>query len=250
MKTTLGAHHAEGDGVDFGRRDALRLAGRGRRHARHDAVRQHLHAKAQDMSNGADNFYTSDKVTSQKVTFKNQYQMKVAGNLFLPRASTERSKAPAIVVGHPMGAVKEQSANLYATKMAEQGFVAMSIDLPFWGESEGQPRNAVVAGHLRRGVQRRGRFPGHAGLRRPRADRRDRRLRQRQLRHQRRQDRSAHEGDRHGQHVRHGRGQPRRAQPVADARAAQADHRGGGRAALCRVRRRQDRVHRRHGASS
>ena len=43
-----------------------------------------------------------------------------------------------------MGAVKEQSANLYATKMAEQGFVAMSIDLPFWGESEGQPRNLVA----------------------------------------------------------------------------------------------------------
>jgi hypothetical protein len=30
-----------------------------------------------------------------------------------------------------MGAVKEQSANLYATKMALQGFVAMAIDLPF-----------------------------------------------------------------------------------------------------------------------
>jgi fermentation-respiration switch protein FrsA (DUF1100 family) len=43
-----------------------------------------------------------------------------------------------------MGAVKEQSANLYATKMAEQGFVAMSIDLSFWGESDGQPRNAVA----------------------------------------------------------------------------------------------------------
>lgn len=30
-----------------------------------------------------------------------------------------------------------------ATKMAERGFVTLSIDLPFWGESEGQPRNAV-----------------------------------------------------------------------------------------------------------
>ena len=43
-----------------------------------------------------------------------------------------------------MGAVKEQSANLYATKMAEQGFVTLSIDLPFWGESEGRPRNVVA----------------------------------------------------------------------------------------------------------
>ena len=43
-----------------------------------------------------------------------------------------------------MGAVKEQSANLYATKMAEQGFVTLSLDLSFWGESDGQPRNAVA----------------------------------------------------------------------------------------------------------
>jgi fermentation-respiration switch protein FrsA (DUF1100 family) len=42
-----------------------------------------------------------------------------------------------------MGAVKEQSANLYATKMAERGFVALSLDLSFWGGSEGTPRNAV-----------------------------------------------------------------------------------------------------------
>jgi hypothetical protein len=42
-----------------------------------------------------------------------------------------------------MGAVKEQSANLYATKMAERGFVTLSLDLSFWGESGGQPRNAV-----------------------------------------------------------------------------------------------------------
>jgi fermentation-respiration switch protein FrsA (DUF1100 family) len=96
-----------------------------------------------DMSNGADNFYTSDKVTVQKITFKNQYQMNVGGNLFIPKTLNRNAKNPAIVVGHPMGAVKEQSANLYATKMAEQGFVTLSLDLSFWGESAGQPRNAV-----------------------------------------------------------------------------------------------------------
>ncbi|MDT5124479.1 MAG: uncharacterized protein QOH54_123 [Mycobacterium sp.] len=96
-----------------------------------------------DTSNGADNFYTSDTVDVQKVSFKNQYQMTVVGNLFVPKNLSRNEKAAAIVVGHPMGAVKEQSANLYATKMAEQGFVTMSLDLSFWGGSEGQPRNAV-----------------------------------------------------------------------------------------------------------
>ncbi len=161
--------------------------------------------------------------------FKNQYEMDVAGNLFVPKdAGPQQTAHPAIVVGHPMGAVKEQSANLYATKMAEQGFVTLSIDLPFWGESEGRPRNARLARPLCRSLQRRGRLPRHAALRRPRADRRDRRLRQRQLCHQRGQDRPAHEGHRHRQHVRHGRGQPPCAQQIADAGAAQGDHRRGG----------------------
>ena len=100
-------------------------------------------AFAAPLVNGADNFYTSDKVTLQKVVFKNQYQMKVVGNLFIPKELNQNVKNPAIIVGHPMGAVKEQSANLYAAKMAEQGFVTLSLDLSFWGESEGQPRNAV-----------------------------------------------------------------------------------------------------------
>jgi uncharacterized protein len=97
-----------------------------------------------DTSRGADNFYTSDRVTVQKVTFKNQYQMDVTGNLFVPNDLDRSTKSAAMVVGHPMGAVKEQSANLYATKLAERGFVTMSLDLSYWGESEGQPRNLVA----------------------------------------------------------------------------------------------------------
>ena len=97
-----------------------------------------------DTSRGADNFYTSDRVTVQKVTFKNQYQMNVTGNLFVPNDLDRNAKNAAMVVGHPMGAVKEQSANLYAAKLAERGFVTMSLDLSYWGESEGQPRNLVA----------------------------------------------------------------------------------------------------------
>ncbi|OBV28837.1 hypothetical protein BKN38_08095 [Helicobacter sp. CLO-3] len=70
--------------------------------------------------------------------------MKVAGNLFTPSNMKKGQKLPAIVVGHPMGAVKEQAASLYASKMAELGFVALAIDLSFWGESEGTPRNSVL----------------------------------------------------------------------------------------------------------
>jgi Hydrolases of the alpha/beta superfamily len=100
-------------------------------------------ADAQDMSRGANNFYKSENVIAKKVSFKNQYGMKVVGNLYTPKNLKADAKNPAIVVSHPMGAVKEQSSNLYAQKLADQGFVTLSIDLSFWGESEGTPRNAV-----------------------------------------------------------------------------------------------------------
>ena len=131
-------------GLDIGRRNLLKLTGAGVAALGMTSLLNIPFAKAQDMSNGAANFYTSDRVTVQKVIFKNQYQMNVSGNLFTPNSLNRNAPNSAIVVGHPIGAVKEQSANLYATKMAERGFVAMSIDLPFWGESDGQPRNAVA----------------------------------------------------------------------------------------------------------
>lgn len=101
-------------------------------------------ALAQNTPADADNFYKSSKVTMQEVTFKNQYKMDIAGNLYQPLNMDQKIKYPVIIVGHPMGAVKEQSANLYATKMAEQGFVTLSVDLAFWGGSGGELRNAVL----------------------------------------------------------------------------------------------------------
>lgn len=101
-------------------------------------------ATAQNLSYGADNFYKSNIVELHPITFLNQYQMSVAGNLFVPKNLSRTANASAIVVGHPMGAVKEQSANLYATKLAEQGFVTIALDVSFWGGSDGKPRNAVL----------------------------------------------------------------------------------------------------------
>ncbi|WP_319412052.1 alpha/beta hydrolase [uncultured Cohaesibacter sp.] len=96
------------------------------------------------MTKSADNFYKSDAVTLQKVTFQSQYKQTIAANLFRPQVANPDGAAPAIIVGHPMGAVKEQAATLYATKMAEYGFVTIALDLPYWGESEGEPRNLVA----------------------------------------------------------------------------------------------------------
>ena len=91
---------------------------------------------------GADNFYVSDRVTAQAVSFPSQFGLKVAATLLLPKDAAPGARLPAIVVGHPMGAVKEQAATLYATKLAERGYATLAIDLLGWGASEG-PRNLV-----------------------------------------------------------------------------------------------------------
>lgn len=84
----------------------------------------------------------SDKNTVENftaVTFKNG-SLKIAGNLFLPAKMEPNKKYPAIVVVHPGGGVKEQTAGLYAQKLAQQGFIALAFDASHQGASEGSPR--------------------------------------------------------------------------------------------------------------
>lgn len=75
----------------------------------------------------------------QKVNFKNRL-WKISGNLHLPDNFNETQKYSAIVCVHPGSSVKEQTAGLYATKLAQEGFVALAYDASFQGESGGEPR--------------------------------------------------------------------------------------------------------------
>ncbi len=56
------------------------------------------------------------------VSFKSN-GLNVAGHLYLPDDYKKGEKRPAIVVSHPFGGVKEQTAGLYAKKLSEKGFV-------------------------------------------------------------------------------------------------------------------------------
>ena len=73
------------------------------------------------------------------VTFKSN-DLKIAGHLYLPDDYKKGEKRPAIVVSHPFGGVKEQTAGLYAKKLSEKCFITLAFDASYQGESEGEPR--------------------------------------------------------------------------------------------------------------
>ena len=85
-------------------------------------------------------FRMSEKVTRQKVSFKNRYGITLSGDLYLPK-NTGNEKLAALAISGPFGAVKEQSSGLYANQMAERGFAVVAFDPSYTGESSGEPRN-------------------------------------------------------------------------------------------------------------
>ncbi|THV12388.1 alpha/beta hydrolase [Rhizobium rhizophilum] len=85
-------------------------------------------------------FPKSETVDHQKVSFKNRYGIMLAGDLYLPK-NRGSQPLPALAIGGPFGAVKEQSSGLYAQTMAERGFAALAFDPSYTGESGGEPRN-------------------------------------------------------------------------------------------------------------
>ena len=98
-------------------------------------------ASAADTLVGGKTFPPSDKVTVEKVSYKNRFGITVAADLYLPKNIDESNKYAALVIGTPYGGVKEQGAGLYAQTMAERGFVAIAFDESFNGESSGEPRH-------------------------------------------------------------------------------------------------------------
>ena len=87
----------------------------------------------------ASNGPRTGKISMSGVRFKNN-GINMAGNLFLPAGFSERERYPAIVTIHPGGGVKEQTAGLYAQRLAEQGFVTLAFDASHQGASGGMPR--------------------------------------------------------------------------------------------------------------
>lgn len=77
-----------------------------------------------------------------KISFANSNNpaIEMSAILNLPEGFDENRKYPAIVVTHPGGGVKEQTAGTYAAELARAGFVTIAYDASYQGESGGELR--------------------------------------------------------------------------------------------------------------
>ena len=79
------------------------------------------------------------KPGKNKITFSSKGE-KIVGDLYLPAGFNENNTYPAVIVDGSWTTVKEQMQSLYASSLAENGFVALAFDHRYFGESGGQPR--------------------------------------------------------------------------------------------------------------
>lgn len=85
-------------------------------------------------------FDLSDKVTRQAVSYRNRFGIELAGDLYLPADFDRQQSWPALIVGAPYGGVKEQGPGVYANELAQRGFVVLTFDPSYNGDSAGAPR--------------------------------------------------------------------------------------------------------------
>ena len=89
---------------------------------------------------GAVNENVPGKVHIHPVTYQLN-GISIAANVYTPANFDATKKYPAIVVAHPNGGVKEQTAGLYAQRLAESGYVTIVADAAYQGASGGEPRH-------------------------------------------------------------------------------------------------------------
>lgn len=83
----------------------------------------------------------SDSLERKTVAYPNRYGFTVTGELYCAKDMDRTIKHPALIVGAPYGGVKEQGPCVYGNELAKHGFVVLTFDQSFMGESSGFPRH-------------------------------------------------------------------------------------------------------------
>jgi fermentation-respiration switch protein FrsA (DUF1100 family) len=76
----------------------------------------------------------------KRISFKNR-NIDIVGNIHTPKDFDNAKSYAALVLVTPGSSVKEQIGAIYAERMAARGFVALTFDPSYQGESGGEPRD-------------------------------------------------------------------------------------------------------------
>ncbi|MCH5586408.1 alpha/beta fold hydrolase [Shimazuella sp. AN120528] len=75
----------------------------------------------------------------EKVSFISD-GLRIAGQIFYPEHYSANKKYPALLFEGPMTGLKDQVVEIYAKKLANLGYLTLTFDHRYYGESEGEPR--------------------------------------------------------------------------------------------------------------
>lgn len=82
-----------------------------------------------------------EQVERKHVRYRNRYGIALAGDLYTAKNMDQDRRHMAVIVGAPYGGVKEQGPAVYANELAMRGFVVLTFDPCYMGESGGEPRH-------------------------------------------------------------------------------------------------------------
>ena len=83
----------------------------------------------------------NEAVERTHVRYPNRYGLMIAGDLYTAKELDRTKTHGAVIVGAPYGGVKEQGPCVYANELALRGFVVLTFDPCYMGESGGEPRH-------------------------------------------------------------------------------------------------------------
>ena len=86
----------------------------------------------------------NEAVERTHVRYPNRYGLMIAGDLYTAKELDRTKTHGAVIVGAPYGGVKEQGPCVYANELALRGFVVLTFDPCYMGESGGEPRHVYI----------------------------------------------------------------------------------------------------------
>ena len=82
-----------------------------------------------------------EEVERRGVLYRNRYGLDISADLYIRKDVDRNGRHPALIVGAPYGGVKEQGPCVYGSELARRGFIVLTFDQSFMGQSGGWPRN-------------------------------------------------------------------------------------------------------------